>query len=273
MMMFHMKLGSLLPSIIDIAKEAGEAILAIYQQGQFEHQLKADLTPVTTADMQAHNILVQRLTKLTPDIPILSEEGADIPLEVRRAWQAYWLVDPLDGTQEFISGTGDFTTVIALVVNQQPVMGVVYCPVKDTLFYAIKSHGAWKQTGKNRPISLAVKQHAANDKSLAITIGYRQNQTKTCSRFSKEWQPHLTLLGSASLKSCLVAEGAADCYLRIGPTGEWDTAAVQCIVEEAGGAIRSLKWHSLTYNQRRSLENPNFIVIGDKQLPWQNILD
>lgn len=267
-----MKPEHLLPKVLEIARQVGDEILSIYQQGQFDQTLKADLTPVTSADLKAHQILMQKLAELTPDLPILSEEGVDIPLETRKSWSRYWLVDPLDGTQEFISGTGEFTTVIALVDNHQPVLGVVYYPVKQTFYYAVKSQGAFKQVVDGKEVRLPVSQCTLQNNTISVAISSRQKQSNTQHQFVQGWQCHFMVLGSASLKACLVAEGGADCYLRLGPTGEWDTAAVQCIVEEAGGFIWDINWQPLSYNCNVSLENPNFVVVADRTLPWQTIL-
>lgn len=268
-----MTLLKLIPDVIKIARESGQVILDIYQNGKFEQQLKKDSTPVTSADLAAHKLMVERLSQLTPDIPVLSEEDANISLAERSQWSRYWLIDPLDGTQEFIAGSGDFATVIALIDNHHPVMGVVYAPVSNVTYYACQDHGAYKiaATGESHLISTTLK-NVAPLKALTIAISRRQNINTTKARFDPQYHYDVMPLGSASLKACLVAEGGADCYLRLGPTGEWDTAATQCIVEEAGGRIFNTHITPLSYNERQTLENPNFIVVGDKNLPWSTIL-
>lgn len=265
-------LSHLIPDAITIARLAGQLILDIYENKQYEAFTKEDETPVTTADLAAHKLIVEKLSQLTPDIPVLSEEAADISLEQRSQWDTYWLVDPLDGTQEFIARSGDFATIIALVRHHKPIMGIVYAPVSGVTYYAYENKGAWKIPAMDESLRINVLKHDAQDQSIAIAISRRQNINRVTERMSSAWNYDLVPLGSAALKACLVAEGAVDCYLRLGPTGEWDTAATQCIVEEAGGAILSTELAPLSYNQRDTLENPNFIVTGDQTLAWDKIL-
>ncbi|RXJ72668.1 3'(2'),5'-bisphosphate nucleotidase [Veronia nyctiphanis] len=267
-----MELSQLMPSVVEIARESGQLILKIYQEGNYEQNIKTDDTPVTSADIAAHKLLTQRLEALTPDIPVLSEEDAEVPLEKRGEWERYWLVDPLDGTQEFIARSGDFATIIALVENNQPIMGVVYVPISDVVYYAFKGHGAWKEMPDGTKHRLSVHKHEDVMGSLSVAISRRQDINRITERLEPSRHYDLVPLGSAALKSCLVAEGAVDCYLRLGPTGEWDTAATQCIVEESGGRILDMTMSPLSYNERDSLENPNFIVMGDMALPWKDII-
>ncbi|ADT85736.1 3'(2'),5'-bisphosphate nucleotidase CysQ [Vibrio sp. Vb2880] len=265
-------LSHLLPDVISIARSAGQLILEIYEKKSYEAFTKSDETPVTSADLAAHKLVVERLSELTPDIPVLSEEAANISLTTRETWQRYWLVDPLDGTQEFIARSGDFATIIALVENNRPVMGVVYGPVSGVTYYAYSGKGAWKIPDMSESLRIETHTHELPGQSIAIAISRRQDINRITSRLSSQWNYELVPLGSAALKACLVAEGAVDCYLRLGPTGEWDTAATQCIVEEAGGRILSTQLEPLSYNERDTLENPNFIVLGDANLPWDQIL-
>jgi 3'(2'), 5'-bisphosphate nucleotidase len=265
-------LSHLLPDIIAIARSAGQLILDIYENKSYESHIKSDSTPVTSADIAAHKLILKKLSELTPDIPVLSEEAADISLDQRQQWSRYWLVDPLDGTQEFIARSGDFATVIALIDHHQPTMGVVYAPVSGVTYYAYSGKGAWKIPDMAESLKITTHRHETVGQSIAIAISRRQDINRITKRMSNAWNYDLVPLGSAALKACLVAEGAVDCYLRIGPTGEWDTAATQCIVEEAGGKIVSTQLNPLSYNRRETLENPNFIVIGDAQLPWNEIL-
>ncbi|MCG9229492.1 3'(2'),5'-bisphosphate nucleotidase CysQ [Vibrio diabolicus] len=265
-------LSHLLPQVIEIARSSGQMILEIYEKKQYEAYTKSDETPVTSADIAAHKLITERLSELTPDIPVLSEEDADISLEQRAQWERYWLVDPLDGTQEFIARSGDFATIIALVDNNKPTMGVVYGPVSGVTYYAYSGKGAWKIPDMSDSVKIHTHKHEQPGQSIAIAISRRQDINRITSRMSSAWNYDLIPLGSAALKACLVAEGAVDCYLRLGPTGEWDTAATQCIVEEAGGRILSTQLEPLSYNERETLENPNFIVLGDADLPWNEIL-
>ena len=265
-------LSHLLPSVIEVARSAGQLILEIYEKKDYEEYTKSDDTPVTSADLAAHKLISQRLSELTPDIPVLSEEAADISLEKRSQWDRYWLVDPLDGTQEFIARSGDFATIIALIEHNKPVMGVVYGPVSGVTYYAYDGKGAWKIPDLNDSVKIKTHRHELPNQPIAMAISRRQDINRITSRMSPKWNYDLVPLGSAALKACLVAEGAVDCYLRLGPTGEWDTAATQCIVEEAGGRILSTHLEPLSYNERETLENPNFIVLGDADLPWEEIL-
>lgn len=265
-------LSHLLPNVIEIARAAGQLILDIYEKKQYEAFVKNDQTPVTSADIAAHKLISERLRELTPDIPVLSEEAADISLQQRQQWSRYWLVDPLDGTQEFIARSGDFATIIALVENHHPVMGVVYAPVSGVSYYAYQGKGAWKIPDLDESVRIQTHKHELAGQTIAIAISRRQDINRITDRMSNEWNYELIPLGSAALKACLVAEGAVDCYLRLGPTGEWDTAATQCIVEEAGGRILNTTLEPLSYNERETLENPNFIVLGDATLPWDKIL-
>ncbi|WP_105902652.1 3'(2'),5'-bisphosphate nucleotidase CysQ [Vibrio gangliei] len=265
-------LSHLIPQVISIAREAGQRILEIYHNKDYQEFVKDDDTPVTTADLAAHKIIMQSLAELTPNIPILSEEDADISLKKRSQWNRYWLVDPLDGTQEFIARSGDFATVIALIENNHPVMGVVYAPVSGVTYFAYKGKGAWKIPEMDDSIRIHTLKHDSDDQSIAIAISRRQNINKITEKLSPARNYELVPLGSAALKACLVAEGAVDCYIRLGPTGEWDTAATQCIVEEAGGRILSTQLEPLSYNERDTLQNPNFIVLGDEGIGWEKIL-
>ncbi|CAH1528563.1 3'(2'),5'-bisphosphate nucleotidase CysQ [Vibrio rotiferianus] len=265
-------LSHLLPQVIEIARSAGQLILDIYENKQYEAYTKSDETPVTSADIAAHKLITKQLSELTPDIPVLSEEAADISLEQRAKWDRYWLVDPLDGTQEFIARSGDFATIIALIDNNKPTMGVVYGPVSGVTYYAYNGKGAWKIPDMSESVKIQTHKHESPGQNIAIAISRRQDINRITGRMSSAWNYDLIPLGSAALKACLVAEGAVDCYLRLGPTGEWDTAATQCIVEEAGGRILSTQLEPLSYNERETLENPNFIVLGDADLPWDEIL-
>ncbi|WP_417607149.1 3'(2'),5'-bisphosphate nucleotidase CysQ [Oceanimonas baumannii] len=261
---------ALLPGVKAAARESGRLILSMYNSGDYKAAHKGDDSPVTSADLAAHEYLTRALRQLE-NIPVLSEEGGDIPLAERHAWPRYWLVDPLDGTQEFIAGSGDFSTMIALIENGRPVLGVVYGPVHDLLYYAVRGQGAYKEAN-GEVTQIHARHYRKPVTSLCITISRRQNVDWVRSRLTDKLDYQLVPLGSSSLKSCLVAEGEADLYMRIGPTGEWDTGATQCIVEEAGGRILDLGLERLSYNERDSLINPNFITLGDENLPWQEIL-
>lgn len=267
-----MNLADLLPQIEHIARQSGDLINKIYLGGKFEQHIKADNTPVTSADYAAHEFIIKALTDLTPDIPVLSEEDCDIPLSIRSVWPAYWLVDPLDGTQEFVAKSGDFSTSIALIQDHKPVLGVIYAPVHNLLYSAIDGQGASKVLNGQRS-QIAINKHSKPSPTKMVIAMSRVQKTQWITDLlTANIQYEFVVLGSSTLKSCLVAEGGADCYIRVGPTGEWDTGAAQCILTEAGGKILDLTLTPLSYNQRESLENPNFISLGDPNLDWQAIL-
>ncbi|WP_028112682.1 3'(2'),5'-bisphosphate nucleotidase CysQ [Ferrimonas kyonanensis] len=263
--------NTLLEPVIEIARQAGEQIRTIYEHGHYQEITKSDNTPVTSADLAAHELIVAALTKLAPEIPILSEEDADIPLSDRQGWGRYWLIDPLDGTQEFIAGSGDFAVNIALIDNHVPVMGVVYAPISQVCYFAVQGMGAFKRANG---VNSAIHSREASqvDKEMVIAVSRRQRLEAVTDLLEPGRNYRFVPFGSASLKSCMVAEGEADVYLRLGPTGEWDTGASQCIVEQAGGRILDIDLQPLSYNERESLENPNYLVMGAPTLPWREIL-
>lgn len=265
-----MFLSKLLESVKQTAREAGQHLWQLYQSGDFVTEQKADTSPVTTADLAANAIIIDRLSDLTPDIPIISEETTIIPLAQRQQWPRYWLIDPMDGTQEFVARSGDFAVSIALVEHGWPALGVIYWPKEDILYYATRGHGSFKQQ-RNLINRMQVHQHQRGD-VLRIAVSRRQPLQPIISLLSDRQTVEYIPLGSCSLKSCLVAEGKADCYLRLGPTGEWDTGAVHIIVEEAGGKILDSQFAPLSYNQRETLANPDFMVIGQADLPWRELI-
>jgi len=245
-------------------RHAGKRIVEVYA-GDCDVRYKSDNTPVTTADMAAHRIIVDELRELHPDLPVLSEESTQVSFEERHEWNAYWLVDPLDGTREFLRRNGEFSVNIALIVDNRPVAGVVLAPVLDVAYFATLNGGAFKQIGETEPELISVR-NAPNPVTVARSrspiTGPRMQQ------FLDAIGEHDEIPMGSALKSCLVAEGVADIYARLGPTGEWDTAAAQCIVEEAGGHVTDTQKRDLTYNTRESLINPNFLVFGDDQVDW-----
>lgn len=254
----------IMDSVIDLARHAGRKIMKFYKQDvSIEH--KEDRTPLTEADLAAHNTIVAGLSELTPGIPILSEESADIPFEERSQWDCYWLVDPLDGTREFIKHNGEFTVNIALIENHRPVLGVIVVPVSGLCYYACTGQGAYKQQPDNEPVSIKVRPY---DPGHTVIAGSRSHGSEKMDEFlTKIGECQMISMGS-SLKSCLVAEGKADLYPRFGPTSEWDTAAAHCIVEQAGGELTDLQMKTLRYNTKESLLNPPFLVIGDNSYDW-----
>ncbi|RJE76120.1 3'(2'),5'-bisphosphate nucleotidase [Pseudoalteromonas sp. MSK9-3] len=256
---------TLLEPCIKLAEQAGAAIMAIYKNDDIGAREKSDHTPVTLADIAANDVLMAGLKQLTPDIPIMSEETPIPALSERQHWQRYWLLDPLDGTGEFILESGDFAVNIALIENNEPVLGVIYWPVKNTTYYALKGAGAFKRADGNEQ-QICVSQPS----NLTLAVSRRQNLAVVSQFVENKFDT--VPMGSCSLKACIIAEGKADCFLRVGPTGEWDTGASQVIVEEAGGSITDAEFNPLTYNQRDSIENPDFIVMGHADWPWRTII-
>ncbi|MDO6459330.1 3'(2'),5'-bisphosphate nucleotidase CysQ [Granulosicoccaceae sp. 1_MG-2023] len=242
------------------ARMAGERILQVYENG-YDVYTKEDHTPLTTADLAANRSIVDGLRRLVPNIPVLSEESCSVPFTERTDWNRYWLVDPLDGTREFIKRNGEFSVNIALIENGEPLIGVVYGPVMDVAYYAARGFGAWKQTGQNPPKRI----HARRAPDGRVTVARSRSPVTgpNMQTFLSKLGEHDEIAMGSALKSCLVAEGVADIYARLGPTSEWDTAAAQCIVAEAGGRITDIRLRELRYNTRESLLNPHFIVVGD----------
>lgn len=253
-----------LSEVIAIAHEAGRKILAIYRT-DFDVEHKDDRTPLTEADLAAHRTIIDGLKALTPAIPALSEESAVRPFAERSQWQRYWLIDPLDGTREFVKRNGEFSVNIALIDQHRPVLGVVYAPVLDTTWYACRGGGAHKQIDDGPSKEIRVRPAPAD---RLVIAGSRSHGSPRLQAFLTVVGDHEFIPMGSSLKSCLVAEGRADVYPRLGPTSEWDTAAAQCVVEEAGGRITDLGFEPLRYNTKPSLLNPEFIVVGDTSYDW-----
>lgn len=264
-----MDLCELTLAVEKIVREAGEEVKRCYEAGQFKTFTKNDESPVTTADYAANDIIVSALKKLTPDIPIVSEESHENEISQRHQWPKYWLIDPLDGTQEFVAGSGDFSVVVALINDHVPSIGVIYAPIHDRCYMATIGHGAFRRDSDGLAPIFVTKEHEGD---IRVAISLRQNKTLVQDRLSDDFNYSYVPMGSATLKACLIAQGSADVYMRIGPTGEWDTGAAHCILNEAGGDITDLTIQTLTYNQRDTLENPNFIVCGDLSLPWNKIV-
>ena len=253
------------------AQQTGALILDLYQQQQFETFTKADASPVTSADYAANQMLQEQLKQLTPTIPVLSEETAPKSFAERKNWQRYWLIDPIDGTQEFVAGSGDFAVVIALVEANTPQLGVIYWPTEQRLYYAGRGMGAWRLVGDQQQALQVRKLSKPSGEPIRVAISRRQPLERILTRMNDAREYTFVRTGSCALKACLVAEGSADCFLRVGPTGEWDTAAAEVIVGEAGGQILSEQFVPLTYNEKADLGNPNFLVLGDPAVAWQSV--
>lgn len=259
---------ALLEPVRDIARRAGEEIMVVYNTA-FTVSEKDDRSPLTQADLASHQVIRESLLRLTPDIPILSEESATQDVEERRTWSRFWLVDPLDGTKEFIKRNGEFTVNIALVENHQPILGVVHVPTTGVSYLAAQGRGAFRQNGDEPPRPIRVQP--ANDGPLRV-VGSRSHGTDSLRQFVANLGEHEFVAVGSSLKFCLVAEGGADLYPRLGPTSEWDTGAAQCVVEMAGGRVIDLQGEPLRYNARDTLLNPYFLVCADTQRDWLQYL-
>jgi len=265
-----MNLEKLLQIAIESSKKAGDEVARFYQQGNYTAEIKSDNSPVTSADIASNDILMDQLKTLTPEIPIISEEVGALPLSQRKNWSRYWLLDPIDGTGEFILGSGDFAVNVALVENGWPAIGVIHALDHQCTYYGQKDLGAFKETQQGSK-QLCVQSYDGKRK-IKVAVSRRQKLSLMGQYLSDAFDYEYVSLGSCSLKNCLIAEGGADCYLRIGPTGEWDTGASQCILEQAGGSILDSEFNALTYNLRESLLNPDFISLGESSIPWQEII-
>jgi len=255
-------------SVIAIAEDAGEAIMAVYRDG-FSVQTKDDASPLTQADLAAHRLIVAGLTQLTPDIPVLSEESALVPWETRRQWRRYWLVDPLDGTREFIKRNGEFSVNIALIEEGAAVFGVIQAPVDRRLWHAWRTGPALRRDGVQ---DIALRVHAPALAPLRVAASRSHRGPRTDALLARMGEVEVIAQGS-SLKFCRIADGELDVYPRFGPTSEWDTAAGQCVLEAAGGQLFAAdSGKPFRYNQRESLLNGDFIAFGDPALPWRDWL-
>ncbi|MDQ2640600.1 MAG: 3'(2'),5'-bisphosphate nucleotidase CysQ [Pseudomonadota bacterium] len=257
--------SELLPAVRAIARAAGQQILEVYGT-DFQSQAKADDSPLTEADLRAHHLIAAELARLTPTLPLLSEESAEaVTWEERRHWHSYWLVDPLDGTKEFIARNGEFTVNIALIRDHRPVLGVVHIPVSDTTYSGIPGIGAWRENGERPPLPIAARRVAIPPFQV---LGSRSHESPKLAAALAGLGPHELRAAGSSIKLCLVADGAADLYPRLGGSSEWDIAAGQAIVEAAGGQVVSLvDGLALRYNKPELL-NPKFLAYGDPQF-WR----
>jgi len=260
----------LLSIAIESAKKAGIEVSKHYKNGDYTSEIKEDNSPVTSADIAANDILMDELKRLTPDIPIISEEVGAVALEERSQWEKYWLLDPIDGTGEFILASGDFAVNVALIVNGWPSIGVIHAPDKNITYYAQSGLGSFKET-----LTGTTKLNVAaydNNRPIKVAVSRRQKLDLMGQYLNPEFEFEYVPLGSCSLKNALIAEGLADCYIRIGPTGEWDTGASHCILEQAGGSIIDSEFLPLSYNKRDSLLNPDFMSLGVDTIPWEKVI-
>ena len=254
--------SDLIEQIIKISKEAGKAILEVYNTN-FDYQLKEDLSPLTKADTFSHNIIYKRLKILTPDIPILSEENSDIPFKIRSSWKQYWLVDPLDGTKEFVKKNGEFTVNIALIENNTPIFGIIHVPVTNETYWGSSTKGSFYIKGNNQKTKLCVEKKI---RSQVRIVASRSHPSKMLDTLLEEIGEYKIITKGSSLKFCMIASGQADLYIRIGLTSEWDTAAGDAIVKFAGGKILTSDRKLILYNTKKSYLNPDFIVSNNMTL-------
>jgi 3'(2'), 5'-bisphosphate nucleotidase len=259
---------SLIDPVVALAESAGEAILEVYAS-DFEVQSKDDNSPLTQADLASHLCIVAGLEELTPGMPVISEESGLPDYEERAQWDRYWLIDPLDGTKEFVNRNGEFTVNIALIDKQRPVFGVVHVPVHGKTYLGCEGYGAERRDsdGSVRSISVA----SASSDPVRV-VGSRSHRGASLDAYlEKLGECDMIPMGS-SLKFCVVAEGEADLYPRLGLTSEWDTAAAQAVVEQAGGVVVTLDGNPMKYNAKSDILNPYFFVIGASDRDWLALL-
>ena len=249
-----------LDSIITISQRAGDAILDIYNSPDIDIniEVKKDLSPLTIADKASNDIIINELKSLTPNIPILSEEEKNVEFKDRKNWSEFWLVDPLDGTKEFINRNGEFTVNIALIKDSRPTMGVVYAPVPDTTWYGLENFGSFIINRSKNPEQIHLNKMKRDITKIVSSRSHANNPK--LEEYMKQFKKYELIKMGSSIKMCLVADGTADCYPRFGPTMEWDTGAAHAIVKYAGGNIYNVETNKeLVYN-KENLLNPGFIV-------------
>ncbi|MGO9993157.1 MAG: 3'(2'),5'-bisphosphate nucleotidase CysQ [Steroidobacteraceae bacterium] len=245
-------------ALMPTVARAGTAIMRIYD-GDFAVQRKVDNSPLTLADLESQRIIIEALKRLTPDIPILSEESAQAPWAERQRWQELWVVDPLDGTREFVKRNGEFTVNIALVVDHEAVLGIVAAPAQGLLYWGAAGVGAFSRH-RDAP---QCRIHACPPQTPLRVVGSRSHASPETASYLARLGPHVMTGIGSSLKFCLIAEGKADLYPRFGPTSEWDTAAGQALLETAGGHVTRLDGHRLRYNCRETVINGDFVAFSD----------
>jgi 3'(2'), 5'-bisphosphate nucleotidase len=263
-----MDLKSLVEPVVALAEDAGRAILKVYST-DFEVQSKDDESPLTQADLASHRWIEAGLQSLTPDIPIISEESGLPEFEERSQWTRYWLIDPLDGTKEFVNRNGEFTVNIALIQDHRPLLGVVHVPVQNKTYVGCEGLGAERRDEDSDPVSIKVTTNAAG---TARIVGSRSHRGASLDAYLESVGDHDMIPMGSSLKFCVVAEGGADLYPRLGPTSEWDTAAAQAVVEQAGGSVVTLDGKPMKYNAKADILNPCFFVIGATDRDWLALL-
>jgi 3'(2'), 5'-bisphosphate nucleotidase len=261
-------LNRLLLEVTALAREAGRAILDVYAS-TFTVTNKEDMSPLTEADLRSEKLILAGLKRIAPEIPVLSEEAVKLPWATRRNWSSLWVVDPLDGTREFVQRNGEFTVNIALVQDHRAVLGVVHAPVLERTYYACEGVGAFRSDAEAAGRSIRVAKRGAGP---ARIVGSRSHRGASLDGFLARIGPHEFVEVGSSLKLCIVAEAGADVYPRLGPTSEWDTAAGQCVLEQAGGQVLKLDGEPLDYNNKEDLLNPHFVGLADADVDWLAML-
>jgi 3'(2'), 5'-bisphosphate nucleotidase len=261
------RLPELVRQTCDLSTQAGEQVMRFYGNGA-KVTFKADTSPLTAADEASHAFLMKSLQDLLPNVPVVSEESDGVTDRSVDHANLFWLVDPLDGTKEFVKKTDEFTVNVALIKDRLPVLGVVRAPALNLTYCGGRDFGAWRQTGREQPVSIRTRE--AGSSQLGVVASKDHAGPLITAMLARLTDPKLRSMGS-SLKFCLVAEGKADLYLRDLPTMEWDTAAAQCIVEAAGGGVYSLDGEPLRYG-KPGLKNPAIMTVGDSRLDWRRII-
>jgi 3'(2'), 5'-bisphosphate nucleotidase len=259
---------SLIDPVVALAIDAGRRILEVYSS-DFEVQSKDDDSPLTQADLASHFCIVAGLEALTPGLPVISEEAGLPDFEERRQWDRYWLIDPLDGTREFVNRNGEFTVNIALIDNKKPVFGVVYVPIQDKTYVGCEGYGAERRDGDGCVQSIHV---AATSSNPVRVVGSRSHRGASLDAYLERLGDYDMIPMGSSLKFCVIAEGGADLYPRLGLTSEWDTAAAQAVIEQAGGSVVTLDGKAMKYNDKSDILNPHFFVIGATDRDWLALL-
>jgi 3'(2'), 5'-bisphosphate nucleotidase len=259
---------SLIDPVVTLAIDAGREILEVYSS-DFEVQSKDDDSPLTQADLAAHHCIVAGLEALTPDIPIISEESELPDFEERSQWDRYWIIDPLDGTKEFVNRNGEFTVNIALIDKQKPVFGVVHVPVQDKTYWGCEGLGAERRDSSGNVESIQVSTSSSDPVRV---VGSRSHRGASLDAYLDKLGGYNMIPMGSSLKFCVIAEGGADLYPRLGLTSEWDTAAAQAVVEQAGGSVVTLDGKPMKYNAKADILNPYFFVTGAADRDWLALL-
>ncbi|HEY5644722.1 MAG TPA: 3'(2'),5'-bisphosphate nucleotidase CysQ [Pseudomonadales bacterium] len=264
---------AMIEELVGLVEAAGEAILRIYET-DFDVQTKSDESPLTQADLASHRVLAEGLQRLAPELPLFSEEADLPPFEQRRRWQRYWLVDPLDGTKEFINRNGEFTVNVALIDGQRPVVGVVGVPVRKQVYVGVEGRGAWRFDRRGaQQTRVTLSGRARRDDAPLVVVASRSHGGERLEHYLGSLESAFgrvvrTPVGS-SLKLCILAEGEADLYPRLGPTSEWDIAAAHAVLAAAGGDVWAVDGSPLTYNSKDSVLNPEFFAAADGRYPWR----